>query len=69
MGEYVGTALEMKGLFKTHDNNAAKENIQQIICSTAKEWFEKTDTEISLCGLYFTKDKQLSIWNSRTEET
>ena len=41
MDEYVGTALEMKGLFKTHDSNAALENIQQMVCSTAKEWFKK----------------------------
>ena len=69
MDEYVGTALEMKGLFKTHDSNAALENIQQMVCGTAKEWFEKHEDEISLFGLQFTKDEQLSFWHSRTEET
>ena len=39
-----------------------------MIHSTANEWFEKTDTEMSLFGLHFSKDEQLSIWHSRTEE-
>ena len=38
--EYIGTAVEIKGLFNTHVTNAVKENIQQMICSTAKQWFE-----------------------------
>ena len=69
MDEYVGNAKEMKGLFKTHDTNAMKENVQQIVCSTAKEWFEKTESEISLFWLNYSKEKQLSIWHNRTEET
>ena len=40
-----------------------------MVCSTAKEWFEKNENEISLFGLQFTKDEQLSFWHSRTEET
>ena len=69
MEEYVGTALEMKGWFKIHDANAVKENLQQILCSTAKEWFEKTNAEINLFGLNFSKDEQINIWVHTTQET
>ena len=68
MDKCVGTAIAIKGLFKTHDTNAVKENIQQIICSTAKEWFKKTESKIRLFRLNFSKEKHLSIWHSRTEE-
>ena len=66
MDEYVGTLLEMKGLFKVHDTSARKENLQQIICSTAKEWFEKSNGEMNLFALNYTKDEQISIQVNRT---
>ena len=57
----------MKGLFIVHDTSAVKENLQRIICSTAKEWFEKSNAEINLFGLNFTKDEHISAWVNRTE--
>ena len=44
-------------------------NLQQIICSTAKEWFEKSEGRLNLFGLNFTNDEQISFWVNRTEET
>ena len=41
-------------------DNAVKENLQQITCSTAKAWFEKTNAEINLFGLSFKQDEQVS---------
>ena len=38
MNDCVGTSPEMKGL--VHDTITGKENLQQIMCNTAKEWFE-----------------------------
>ena len=69
MDDYVGTSLEMKRLFEVHDTSTGKENLQQVICNTAKEWFEKTYGEMNLFGLNYTKDEQISIWVNRTEET
>ena len=46
-----------------------KENLQQIICNTAKEWFEISNDEMNLFGLSYTKDEQISIWVNRPEET
>ena len=58
MDVYFGTALEIKGLFKVHDTSAVKENLQQMICSTNKEWFEKFNGEMNLFGLNYTKDHE-----------
>ena len=41
MDEFVGTATELRGLFKIHASKTADENFQQLICHTAKEWFDK----------------------------
>ena len=35
--EFVGTAKDLRGLFKIHMSTAVDSNLQQIICSTAKE--------------------------------
>ena len=69
MDEFVGTATELRGLFKIHASNVVDENLQQIICSTAKEWFDKTDGKLNLLGLNFTTDEQISLWVHQTEET
>ena len=69
MDEYVGTATELRGRFKIHSSNIVDDNLQQIICSTAKETFEKTEGRINLFGLKFTVDEQISYWVNRTEET
>ena len=69
MDEYVGTASELRGLFKIHTSTAVDSNLQQIICSTAKEWYEKSEGKLKLSGLNFTADEQISCWVNRTEET
>ena len=69
MDEYVGTATELRGLFQIPETNAINENLQQPICSTTKEWFEKSGGELNLFGLVFTQDEQISNWVNRTEET
>ena len=56
MDEFVGMATELRGLFKIHTSNAVDENLQQIICSTAKEQFKRTEGKINLFGLNFTTD-------------
>ena len=40
MDHFVGTALELRGLFKIHASTAVDSNLQQIICSMAKEWYK-----------------------------
>ena len=47
--------LEIKETFKVHDTSTGKENLQQIICNTAKEWFEKSNVEMNLFGSNNTK--------------
>ena len=42
MDEFVGTSTELRGLFKIHTSTAVDSNLQQVICSTAKEWYEKS---------------------------
>ena len=42
MNEFKGSASELRGLFRIHTSTTVDSNLQQIICSTAKEWFEKT---------------------------
>ena len=51
MDEFVGTATELRGLFKIHTSTAVDSNLQQIICSTAKEWFEKSEGKLNLLDL------------------
>ena len=41
MDEFVGTSTELRGLFKIHTSIAVDSNLQQVICSTATEWYEK----------------------------
>ena len=41
MDEFSGSATELRGLFRIHTSTAVDSNLQQIICSTAKECFEK----------------------------
>ena len=65
----VGTAKDLRGLFKIHTSTAVDFNLQQIICSTAKEWFEKSEGRLNLFGLNFTNDEQISVWVNRTKET
>ena len=36
MDEFIGTVTELRGLFKVHAFNVVDENLQQIMCSTAK---------------------------------
>ena len=69
MDQFVGTATELSVLFKIHASNTVDENLQQIVCSTAKEWFEKTEGKINMFGLNFSTDEQISTWVNRTEET
>ena len=69
MDEYVGTATELRGLFEIHASTAVDSNLQQRICSTAKETFEKTERRLNLLGLNFTNVKQICNWVNRTEET
>ena len=69
MDEFVGTAKDLRGFFKIHTSTAVDSNLQQIICSTAKEWFEKSEGRINLFGLNFTNDEQISVWVNRTKET
>ena len=69
MDEFVGTATELRGLFKIHTSTAVDSNLQQIICSTAKEWYEKSEVKLNLFGLNFTNDEQISFWVNHTEET
>ena len=69
MDEFTGTATELRGLFKIHASTAVDSNLQQIICSTARETFEKTEGKVHLFGLNFTIDEQISSWVNRTEET
>ena len=69
MDESVGTAKDLRGLFKIHTSTAVDSNLQQIICSTAKEWFEKSEGKLNLFGLNFTNEEQVSFWVNRTEET
>ena len=44
-------------------------NLQQIICSTANEWYEKSEGKLNLFGLNFTTDEQSSSWVNQTEQT
>ena len=69
MDDFVGTAKDLRGLFKIHTPTTVDSNLQQIICSTAKEWFEKSEGRLNLFGLNFTNDEQISFWVNRTEET
>ena len=69
MDEFVGIATELRGLFKIHTSTEADSNLQQIICSTAKEWYEKSEGKLNLFGLNFSNDEQISLWVNRTEET
>ena len=69
MDEFVGTAKDLRGLFKIHTSTEVDSNLQQIICSTAKEWFEKSEGKLNLFGLNFTNEEQVSFWVNRTEET
>ena len=69
MDEFKETATELRGLFKIHASTSVDSNLQQIICSTAKEWFDKTEGKLTLFGLNFTRDEQISNWVNRTEET
>ena len=41
MDEFVGTAIELRGLFKIHTSTAVDSNLQQIICCTAKSIWTK----------------------------
>ena len=47
MDEFVGIATELRGLFKIHTSTAVGSNLQQIMCSTAKEWFEKCEGKLN----------------------
>ena len=67
--KYAGTATELRGQCKLHSSCIVDDNLQQIICSTAKETFEKTEERLNLFGLNFTADEQISNWVNRTEET
>ena len=67
--EFVGAATELRGLFKIQTSTAVDSSLQQIICSTAKEWFEKSEGKLDLCGLNFTHDEQINFWVNCTEET
>ena len=69
MDEFVGTAKDLRGLFKIHTSTAVDSNLQQIICSTAKEWFEKSEGKLNLFGLNFTNEEQVRFWVNCTEET
>jgi len=69
MDEFVGSATELRGLFKIHTSRAVDSNLQQIICSTAEEWFEKSEGKLNLFGLNFSHDEQISFWVNRKEET
>ena len=51
MDEYVGTATESRELSKIHTSTAVDSNLQQIICSTAKELYEKSEGKVNLFGL------------------
>ena len=42
---------------------------KQIIHSTAKEWFEKSEGKLKLFGVNFSMDQQISFWVNRAEET
>ena len=69
MDEFAGSATELRGLFRVHTSTAVDSNLQQIICSTAKEWFEKTGGQLNLFGLEFSQDEQINSWVNRTEQT
>ena len=56
-------------LFKIHEESAVNDNLKQIICNTAKEWFEKSNGAINLFGLIFTADEQIAGWVNRSVET
>ena len=47
-------------LFKIHTSTAVDSSLHQIICSTAKEYYEKSEGKINLFGLEFTADEQIS---------
>ena len=68
MDEFVGTATELIELCKIHTSTVVDSNLQQIICSTAKEWFEKSEVKLNLFGLNFTNDKQINLWVNHTED-
>ena len=67
MDEFVGTATELIELCKIHTSTVVDSNLQQIICSTAKEWFEKSEGKLNLFGLNFTNDERINFWVNRTE--
>ena len=60
---------ELRGLFKIHTSTAVDSNLQQVICSTAKEWYEKYKGKVNLFGFNLSEDEQISFWVNRTEET
>ena len=69
MDEFVGTATELRGLFKIHTSTAVDSNLQQIICSASKKWYEKSEGKLNLFGLNFPNDEQFSFWVNCTDET
>ena len=55
--------------YAVHTSTAVDSTLHQIICSTAKEYFEKSEGKINLFGLESITDKQISFWVNQTEET
>ena len=52
----------LRGAFKIRTTRAVDSNLLHIICSTAKEYFERSEGKINLFGLDFTTDEQISSW-------
>ena len=69
LDEFNGSAKDFRGLFLVPKKNVANKNLHQTICSTAKDNFESTGGELTLFRLEFTKDKQITNWMNKTEET
>ena len=65
---FEGTATDLSGLFKIHASTGVDENLQQIVCSTAKEWWEVW-RQNKLVRIKFYHRWTNQSWVNRTEET
>ena len=65
--DFIERATKLRGLFQIQVSTAVDANLQQIVFSTVKEWFEKSEGKINLLGLNFTTDEQISCWVNQTD--
>ena len=60
MHQFIGTVTELRSLLKISASTAVDENIGQIVCSTAKEWFEQSEAKTNV-WIQFSTDEQSSL--------